>query len=164
MPRRLPDRFQPDSIAGFRAAARQRSLDAIALQAAGRRSGAIYFWGYVAEMILKAAFFEVSGFAEHQPITRRDLRNALAILPGIGGNPPLHHLGLWARALVAFRASTPGLEYADPAFTNQVTAKAQALYGLWRETLRYQKNVAYPHEIAQARAAAQWLLAHSSEL
>ena len=64
MPRRLPDRFQPDSIAGFRAAARQRALDAIALQAAGRLSGAIYFWGYVAEITLKAAFFEVSGFSE----------------------------------------------------------------------------------------------------
>jgi hypothetical protein len=70
MPRRLPDRLQPDSIAGFRAAARQRSLDAIALQAAGRRTAAVYLWGYVAEMILKAAFFEVSGFAEDQPITR----------------------------------------------------------------------------------------------
>jgi hypothetical protein len=124
----------------------------------------LYLWGYVAEMILKAAFFEVRGFAENQPIIRRDLQNALATLPGIGGNPPLHHLSLWARALVAYRASTPGLGYADPAFASQVTAKAQALYGLWRETLRYHKNVAYPHEIDQARAAAEWLLTHSSKL
>jgi hypothetical protein len=164
MPRRLPDRFRPDSIAEFRAAARQRSLDAIALQGQGRRTAAVYLWGYVAEMILKAAFFEVSGFAEHQTITRRDLQNALATLPGIGGNPPLHHLGLWAQALVTLRASTPGLAYTDLAFGSQVTAKAYTLYGLWRETLRYHKNVAYPHELAQARDAAEWLLIRSSEL
>src|SRR4051794_34591043 len=111
MPRRLPDRFQDDSILEFRAAARQRSLDAIALQAAGRRTGAIYLWGYVAEMILKAAFFDVSGFRETQSITKNDLRDGLGTLPGFGRNRPLHHLGLWAEALVTLRAATPGLAY-----------------------------------------------------
>jgi hypothetical protein len=164
MPRRLPDRFQPDSILKFRAAAQQRSLDAIALEAAGRRTGAIYLWGYVAEMILKAAFFDLSGFSGTQVITRSDLQAGLGTLPGIGRNPPLHHLGLWAQALVSLRASTPGLAYPDPAFGSQVTAKAQSLYGLWRETIRYHKNIAYLHEMARVREAGEWLLIRSPEL
>jgi hypothetical protein len=155
MPRPLPDRFQPDSIAEFRAAARQHFFDASALETADRRTAAVYLWGYVAEMILKAAFFNVSGFPERQPITRNDLRSGLATLQNVGPNPPLHHLGLWAEALVRYRSNTPGLAYADPTFGSQVTAQAYILYGLWRETLRYHKNVAYPHEVARARAAAE---------
>jgi hypothetical protein len=62
------------------------------------------------------------------------------------------------------RASTPGLAYGDPAFGSQVPAKAQSLYGLWRETIRYHKNIAYIHEIAKAREAAEWLLIRSPDL
>src|SRR5437588_276642 len=51
MPRRLLERCQPDSIREFRAAGRQRFDDALALAAAGHRTGAIYLWGYTAEMI-----------------------------------------------------------------------------------------------------------------
>jgi hypothetical protein len=164
MPKRLPDRFLPDTIREFRAAARQRSSDAISLEAAGRRTGAIYLWGYVAEMTLKAAFFDVSGFSETQVIRRSDLRAGLATLPGVGGNPPLHHLGLWAQALVTLRAGTPGLAYADPTFGSMVAAKAQSLYGHWRETIRYRKNIAYTHEVVRVRSEAQWLLIHSPNL
>jgi hypothetical protein len=66
--------------------------------------------------------------------------------------------------LVQYRANRPGLADSDPAFGSQVSAEANTLYGLWRETLRYHKNVAYPHEVARARAAAEWLLTHSSKL
>ena len=164
MPRRLPDRFQSDSILEFRAAARQRSLDAIMLEAAGRRTAAVYLWGYVAEMILKAAFFEVSGFSNIQAITINDLRTGLRTWAGAVSHSNLHHLGLWAEALVTLRASKPGLAYADPALGSQVTAKAHSLYALWRETIRYHKNTAYRHEIAQARDAAEWLLIRSTDL
>src|ERR1700680_4886229 len=69
MPRRLPDRWQPECIREFRASAQQRFHDALALAAAGRRTGAIYLWGYSAEMILKAAYFTVMGIAETAAIT-----------------------------------------------------------------------------------------------
>jgi hypothetical protein len=142
MPKRLPDRFRHDCIAEFRAAAWQRSLDAIALEEAGRRSGAIYLWGYVAEMILKAAYFDVKGFAHPQPITTPLLRAELSTHSGAANPRNLHDLTLWAQALVNLRISTSGLAYSDPAFGNLVVAKAQTLYGLWRETLRYHKNIA----------------------
>lgn len=164
MPRRLPERFLPDSILEFRAAAQQRSYDAIALEAAGRRTAAIYLWGYVAEMTLKAAFFHHSGFPETQNITRGDLQNGLRIYVATATRPNLHHIGLWAQALVALRAATPGFAYADPTFGDIVIAKAQSLYGHWRETIRYHKNTAYTHEVTLVRKEAQWLLIHSVDL
>ncbi|WP_165074895.1 hypothetical protein [Paludisphaera rhizosphaerae] len=158
MPKPLPDRFQDDSINEFRLAARQRAADAIVLQASNRRTAAIYLWGYVAEMTLKAAFFDVSGFDKNQPITKSDLRAALK------GKGSFHHLGNWAQALVDLRFSSPQLAYPDPAFGSIVTAKAYSLYNIWREWIRYHKNVAYPHEVALARREAEWLLSHSLEL
>jgi hypothetical protein len=163
MPKRLPGRFKPDSIAEFRAAARQRSLDAIVLEEAGRRSGAIYLWGYVAEMILKAAFFDVSGFPHSRTLTRPDLRTALITYAGAASNANLHDLDLWAGALVNLRGRL-GSNYADPTFANLVRTKAQTLHGLWSVELRYHRNIAYSHEIAQAQEAAKWLLTRSLDL
>lgn len=164
MPKRLPDRFRPDSIAEFTAASRRRSTEAIALEAAGCKTGAIYLWGYVAEMTLKAAFFRASGLPPSQAITKGDLKTALQALPGSNKYPPLHHLGLWADALTSLRAKTPNLAYPDPTFGSLVVAKGYTLYGIWRETIRYHKNQAYPHEMKRARDAAEWLFIHSSDL
>ena len=62
MPKRLPDRCQPDSIREFQASARQRYNDGVAAAATGRSLAAIYLWGYAAEMVLKAAYFSAMGF------------------------------------------------------------------------------------------------------
>ena len=50
MPKRLPERWQPECIREFRAAARQRYNDGLALAGQGRRTGAVYLWGYSAEI------------------------------------------------------------------------------------------------------------------
>jgi hypothetical protein len=69
MPRLLLARCNPDSIREFRLAAQLRFDDAMALAAAGNRTGAIYLWGYTVEMQLKAAYFSTIGIAEIAPIT-----------------------------------------------------------------------------------------------
>lgn len=167
MPRRLLDRCLPDSVREFRAAAFQRSQDAHSLAAAGRRTAAIYLWGYAAEMTLKAAYFSALGFPETRPITMGDLRGAVTAALGLGVAWPgqnLHDLRAWAEFLVAFRASRLGLAYRIPGFGNQVIVRGQRLQRVWRETLRYHKNVAYPHEVSQVRDSADWLLKHSLSL
>ena len=45
MPKRLPARWQPESIREFRASARWRFDEGMALAAAGYRTGAIYLLG-----------------------------------------------------------------------------------------------------------------------
>lgn len=116
---------------------------------------AIYLWGYVAEMTVKAAYFAVVGFADTQHITLPDLHAARLSAPHFGVAPfgNLHDIRAWAELLVATRASLPGHGYAIPGFGNTVVSVARRVHGLWRETLRYQKNVAYEYELSQVQTA-----------
>jgi hypothetical protein len=75
-----------------------------------------------------------------------------------------HNVRAWAELLVTVRASGAATAYASPGFGAQVLSMAQRLEGLWSETLRYHKNVAYPYEVQRVRAAAEWLLAHTRVL
>jgi len=169
MPKRLPARWQPDSIREFRASARQRFEDGLALAARGRRTGAIYLWGYSAEMNLKAAYFRLTGLAETDAITwpvhlqsaiNRG-RNVLGVAWPKAGEG--HNVRAWAELLVAERAAMPGAAYAH-SFGQDVQAAGQLVGQLWSESLRYHKNLAYWFEVNQVREAAEWLLANSDVL
>lgn len=167
MPKRLIARCQGDSIREFRLAARQRFDDGLALAAANQRTGAIYLWGYTAEMTLKAAYFSVIGMAETDEITWREhLQPAIDRGKGMGiiwPKPGGHNVRAWAELLVAVRESS--LKTAYPAsFGPEVQQRGQRLESLWRETLRYRKNFAYLHEVTQVREAAEWLLVRSDQL
>jgi hypothetical protein len=169
MPKRLPARWQPESIREFRASAQQRFEDGLALAGLGHRTGAIYLWGYSAEMALKAGYFSLLGLAETdvitwpghiQPAIDRG-RNVLGIAwprPGQG-----HNVRAWAELLVAERAATPGAAFVH-SFGRQVQASGQNIGQLWSESLRYHKNLAYRYEMNQVREAAEWLLVNAQVL
>lgn len=168
MPRRLLDRCQPDSIREFRASARQRFDDALSLAVTGHRTGAIYLFGYTAEMTLKAAYFSLIGLAETYPITwTSDLKPAIDQGRNRGITWPKHGAGhnvrAWAELLVAERNQSATTAYAL-SFGLEVQRQGQRIGELWRETLRYHKNVAYLHELRQVRESAEWLLVNSSRL
>jgi hypothetical protein len=163
MPRRLLDRCQPESIREFRASARQRFEDALALAAAGRRTGAIYLWGYSAEMTLKAAYFSLVGLSETdvitwagriQPAINRGRQTLRIAWPPQGQG---HNVRAWAELVVAERALSPATAYAPP-FALEVQRRGQRVGQLWSEALRYHKNFAYWYEVRQVREAAEWLL------
>lgn len=168
MPRKLLNRCQPDCIGEFRAAARQRFDDALVLAGHGRRTGAIYLWGYTAEMTLKAAYFALIGLAEPdvitwnahlQPAIQRGRSMGVAWPPQGAG----HNVRAWAELLIGVRALSAVTAWASP-FDRDVQRCGQRIEQLWRETLRYHKNVAYWHEMNQVREAAEWLLVHSDAL
>ena len=139
----------------------------MALAAVGRRTGAIYLWGYTAEMTLKAAYFSLIGMAETDAITWRGHllpaidqgRNMGIAWPGQGG----HNVRAWAELLVAERATSAATEYPAP-FGLEVQRRGQRFEPLWREILRYRGNRAYLHEVKQVRESAEWLLIHSNQL
>ncbi len=166
MPRRLLDRARPDSVREFRAAARERFADGLALAAAGRRTGAIYLWGYSAEMTLKAAYFTLTGLGEADPITLADHlfpaiergRKTFRLdwpRPGAG-----HNVRAWSELLIAER-SARGVPY-PLRFRRALQRRGGVIELLWRETLRYNPNVAYPHEVGRVRETAEWLLTRIS--
>lgn len=168
MPKALVRRCQPDSIQEFGAAAHQRFLDGISAAASERRTAAIYLWGYAAEMVLKAAYFRVIGFATTQAITFPDLQAAINQGKILGIPWPTkgqgHNVRAWAQLLVTWRATTPGWSYPPLSFGLQVLARGQLFERLWIESLRYHKNTAYLFEVTQIREATEWLLSNSAEL
>jgi hypothetical protein len=169
MPKRLPARWRPESIAEFRAAARRRHEDGVELAGQGRRTGAIYLWGYCAEMTLKAAYFALTGHADADvlgwkthifPAIERG-RKMLQLnwpVPGQG-----HNVRAWAELLVTERGIIPGAVYPHR-FGREVLACGRRIGLLWSETLRYHKNMAYVYEMTQVRDATEWLLANSRAL
>lgn len=164
MPRRLLDRCRPDSIVEFRAAARQRFDDGMSLAGAGRRTAAIYLWGYTTEMTLKAAYFSLIGVADAAIVTwNGDLRPAINRGRGMGIAWPRrgdgHNVRAWAELLVAVRALTPATEFAL-----DVQRRGQRIGQFWSEILRYRRNYAYLYEVRQIREATEWLLVNSDIL
>src|ERR1700722_9567363 len=136
MPRRLVDRCQPDTILGFREAAQHRFNDGLVLAAEGRRTGAIYLWGYAAEMTLKAAYFALAGFADTDVITwHGHIGPAISRGKALGiAWPPQgagHNVRAWAELLVKARASTPARAYAIH-IGLEVQTCGQRIRELWR--------------------------------
>jgi len=168
MPRRLLDRCKPDCIGEFRSAARRRYGEALVLAAAGERTGAIYLWGYAAEMTLKSAYFQFDGLAESDIITvPSHLRPAIARGRSLSiAWPPQgdgHNVRAWAELLIKVRDLTPGTSF-TPSFRREVHRHGQRIGAMWRETLRYRKNNAYAYEMRQVREATEWFLLNSSDL
>ncbi|HUY31770.1 MAG TPA: hypothetical protein VMV69_03250 [Pirellulales bacterium] len=167
MPKRLPERCRPDSIREFRLAARERFKDGVSMIHVGRRTAAVYVFGYTVEMTLKAAYFKVLGFVQSQTIAINHLHGAKAGAAALGvvwkGNN-LHSIESWSDLLVATRASQPGWGYQDPALGKMVLETGRLVGQVWIETLRYRKNRAYPFEVNQVREAAEWFLFNSQQI
>lgn len=168
MPRRLIDRCRGDSIREFRRAAQRRFDDGMALAIAGQRTGAIYLWGYTAEMILKAAYFSLIGMADTDAITwPAHLRPAIdrGRLLGIAWPPQGagHNIRAWAELLVLERTLTPAVAYSI-SFGREVQRPGQRFEPLWRETLRYRQNEAYLYEVRQVCEATDWFLLRTDRL
>jgi hypothetical protein len=170
MPKLLADRLpKEDSIRGYRAAARIRDEDARQLAFAGRPAAAVYLWGYVAEMTLKAAWFTLEGvLAEQDPITIADLRRAVDLAENqhliqwlVQGR--YHAIPYWALLLTKHRIAI-GKPYPDPRFGMEVEQHSVRIYARWRETMRYKKNRPYPTEVWVVCDSVHWLLANSRRL
>ena len=166
MPRLLPDRFVTECVREFDLAASERNADAAALAAAGRRTAAIYLYGYVAEMLLKAAYFRLIRYGDADPIDIVALRSAVGENPasmsrslGLPGTRNLHDLSAWANLIVAYRTSRT-LVYADTTLAATLIEHVAMIHDRWTETIRYHKNTAYQHELVRVAGACDWLTNH----
>ena len=140
---------------GMEQAATQRFWDALALATAdaGHEAASIYLLGYVAEMLLKTAYFRVTGVLSSQDIAPllTALRKNIFLR---GGN--LHNLRGWLDLLNDTRY------FQDKAWT-VVTAAVIERHVLtvsahWRESLRYASLSATNVELEEVLASVDWLL------
>ncbi|MCI0701842.1 MAG: hypothetical protein L0241_12230 [Planctomycetia bacterium] len=166
MPRLLPERFATECIREFDLAATERYADAAAIVTARRRTAAIYLYGYVVEMLLKAAYFRLVGYGDADPIDVVALRAAvgessasMSRTLGLPGTRNFHDLSAWVNLIVAYRASR-SLVYAEAGFGMTLTAQVTVIDDRWTETIRYHKNTAYQHELDRVAGSCEWLVNH----
>lgn len=169
MPKSLLRRCQPDSIREFRAAARQRYDDGLALLSSGRRTGAIYVWGYTCEMLLKAAYFSSRGLAPTAPLSwSQHLRPAIdrgrqVFQIAWSRSGAGHNVRAWAELLIAERNTSSARAFPIP-FALEVQKHGQEIEAFWQETLRYHKNTAYFYEVKRVQRSTEWFLVHQDLL
>lgn len=125
---------QDESIDGFEAAAEDMYEAGFNLMASAQSGQGVYLMGYVAEMLLKSAYFRLRGFAAQQVITMTDLRDAVQrhhlALPA----EKFHDLELWAQLIVAERALA---SLSNASMEGDLQTKATRLNTNWSVKMRY---------------------------
>ena len=140
---------------GMEQAAAQRFWDSLALATAdaGHEAGAIYLLGYVAEMLLKTAYFRVTGVPSSQDIAPH-LTAARRNASWRGGN--LHDLRSWFVLLNdarSFRGNPWGAAVAAT-----IERHVLIVVSHWRESSRYTSLTATDAELEEAFLSVDWLL------
>lgn len=158
---------RPHSVGRFRLAAwaRFREADQLALAAfrlnnPALRLGAIYLYGYVAELVLKSAYFRCRSANANGTFSIGDLNNARNRATQhfhINWHGNLHSLQGWSSLLIHERAAA-GQPYTAQ-FSAALTTHVSTLMLLWRESIRYYYSRPRLSESSRAHAAARWLLA-----
>jgi hypothetical protein len=166
----LLSRCHPNCIHGYREAAKIRFEDGLLIEQGGweHRTGAIYLWGYTAEMTVKAAYFSAIGFDADREIRIKDLHDAANVGATLSIPwPPkgkLHNVRAWTELLVMTRSSLTTLAYPDTTFRDQVVDAGLRLEPLWSEELRYHGTVAYEQEFRSVKNTAAWFLENALQL
>jgi hypothetical protein len=151
----LAERFGKDRLRAFEHAADRRFEEAEILRANGRYLMAIYLYGYVIEIYLKAACFRFYGCSVSQEITeeyRRDVA-AKARIYGIDVPGP-HDLLNWARLLV--ESIQTRSRRTNPILLRGVSTQALIAHQHWRPEMRYRATTASEKECEAVRFASDW--------
>ncbi len=153
----------PETILEFQAAAEDRYWEAFALMTEGYHAAGIYLAGYVAEILLKSAYFALIG----QPLTA-DVWPLLAPAWNVGcgyfpasfspNNRDYHNLDFWARLLRERRRRTGS---ALPWHLEQeYLHHTRRLHLTWWVEMRYRHAQATPQDAEDVLEAVSWLRKH----
>jgi hypothetical protein len=144
-------------------AAEDRFWDGYALGASGddRALGAVYLFGYLAEMLLKVAFFRARGVARHSDTAPE--RHAARTLAATYGRPRNYHdLKYWTFALERMRSANG--RPLNAAFAGALTLRVSTLAYHWAESLRYRSVRPTESELHEVVDSVEWIFEHRSEL
>ena len=139
------------------AAAEERFLDGLALASGteNRTTGAIYLFGYTAEMLLKVAYFRFTNVPRHENLRGRRgaLDKAQNHAAWHGRN--LHDLVGWMNLLLDERAAQN--RALDIPTAGLLQLHVRVLDGHWREVLRYKQTPATITEMDEVYTSVDWL-------
>ncbi len=152
-----------DTIQKLEAASDRRFREAEILNDNNGLNGAIYLYGYVAEMCLTASYFRLIGYSTKSEITRDDRILAVQNARDLNIMSLREHdiLG-WARFLVVTRKKK------SKGFTSNMeregVSAAQDLYSRWRPSLRDRAMAPAPGDVRAVQESAKWFLQNHGRL
>ena len=140
-------------------AAEKRYYDALELAINGTAysTGAIYLFGYVAEMCLKTAYFQFVGELPTADLMSKSgpISTAMKSPYFTGGNKKAHDLVCWANLIIgARRAKNNPL---SPILVTELSYHVDVLANDWTVDLRYKFTNATPLEIEDVLVSVDWL-------
>ena len=166
----LADHLAPDTISQLERAAEVRFDDGLVLMRQERLLGAVYLFGYSAEMCLAAAYFRAAGFQAKSVIdrdTRTHHMTAARKLKDDEGMPLMnsdpHPLVGWARFLRRKRSASK-LTSAQVQRLEDAIGQAELLYKHWRPELRYKTTGVTASQFGEVLKASEWFLEQRGRL
>jgi hypothetical protein len=160
----LADEIERDgSIASLSHAAAWRLAEARILEDQGRRTAALYLYGYVVEIRLVTAVLHIAGFTASELVSPRtidEFRKAARENRLMGANP--HDLAGWGRFIVFFRSNLGSKM--DRQFRFDLQSKSAALYDHWRPRLRYKTVLPTAAHLKVVRNVVDWFEENRSRL
>lgn len=147
-----------DSIQEFDQARTDRLWDGMSLWSTSREAGAVYALGYAAEITLKCAYFQFSGFTIVQPIGHAELHTAHARARQLGVTTPkesFHSIRFWSDLLIEHRraAARPLLAATE----NALKVAVDTVYHRWWVEMRYKRSYSSRMDLEQVAAAVDWI-------
>ncbi len=143
-----------DSVQTFERAQVDRFWDALVCAVEGRHFIGCYLYGYVAEMILKCAYFRnvgvtiTSDLKQHLQTARQQPRMRL------GRN--LHDLVAWADLIIEARRMAG--RSLNPALAGELVLRIGVVETHWKESLRYRPSIAAQPEAEEMNRTVEWLV------
>jgi len=149
---RLSNEEPAETWAVLHRAAEERFRDGMELATGHweRLTGAIYLFGYVAEMILKVAIFRTRNWSGQHPINISWFKNYAS-----HKCYNLHDIDGLANLLIDERRSNNNPF--DPVFAAELVHNAKTVSANWRETLRYRSIAAQHAELSEVFQSVEWL-------
>lgn len=150
-------RHSAETWPGLERVAEQRFWDGLTLAMSGERgaAGAIYLFGYVAEILLKTAYYRERGMSQYVD-TSQERRTARQWSAGYGRPPNDHDLNYWIFVLerVRFVNHRP----INPALLGAIRLRVGIVAGNWSEALRYRDDQPTDAELQEVYNEVDWLL------
>jgi hypothetical protein len=150
--------FGPDTIEAFELAARARFEEGTILLNDGYSGGAVYLFGYVAELMLKSTAFRLLGHGRAVEIAS-STRDAVQVMMKMDTLKPRgqHDILNWAKWVVLAKPDLTGVAY--PTATSALIEEcANRIDSNWHPDLRYRAQVIPFLTALVVQQAARWLL------
>lgn len=143
----------PETWAEMEAAARERFWDGLALACEKQReTGAVYLWGYVAEMLLECASLRARGVLGSESIA--------TILKDEG----IKHHRLEDLKLDLQTVRSAVFRPIEPQLNRELETHVDTLANNWDVLLRYRSTRATESELDEVHVAVEWFVINYSRL